>query len=112
MSNYELAKEMDRGFVQGVAWAVALLHQYPFSADGMLNESGLRLNDFIDAKVAEGDLRHVKAAAKIGGVWDRKRANNGDPDTIVPAPAPLVSSIRYKLHPGHSVPSRTQRTSV
>lgn len=90
----EVDAERTRGFVQGVAWAIALLHYHPFNADGMLFESGLRLVDFVDAGVEGEDLRRVKAAAKIGSVWDRKTANNGVPDTIVPAPAP------HKKHPG------------
>ena len=90
-----------RGFVLGVAWAVAIVHQYGSDADQLLNESGLRLVDFIDAGVEGEDLRRVKAAARIGGVWDRKRANNGDPDTIVPSPSP------HKKHPGFPVGLRT-----
>ena len=42
-----------RGFVLGVAWAVAIVHQYGSDADQLLNESGLRLVDFIDAGVEE-----------------------------------------------------------
>jgi hypothetical protein len=84
----------NRGFVQGIGWAIALLQQHPYDADGMLFESGLRLVDFLDACVGDEDLRRIKTAARIGGVWDRKRANNGDLDTIVPVPAP------HKKHPG------------
>lgn len=94
MTDRAIEEATKRGFVQGVAWAIALIHQHPLDADGMLFESGLRLVDFVDAGVDGDDLRRIKAAAKLGGVWDRKTANNGDPDTVVPAPAP------HKKHPG------------
>jgi hypothetical protein len=83
-----------RGFVRGVAWGIALQHAHRLDPDQMLFESGLRLVDFMDAGVEGEDLRRIKAAAKLSGVWDRKRANNGDSDTIVPAPSP------HKKHPG------------
>jgi hypothetical protein len=86
--------ERQRGFVQGIAWAIALISDHRLDADQMLFESGLRLVDFLDAKVPDSDLRKIKAAAKLGGVWDRRTANNGVSDTIVPAPAP------HKKHPG------------
>jgi hypothetical protein len=95
MPDTEIQIAAKRGFVQGVAWAIALQHHYNLGSDQMLHESGLALADFVDARVVESDLKAVKAAAKLGGVWKRrKRADNGDPDTIVPAPAP------HKKHPG------------
>ena len=77
----EIEIAMERGFVQGVAWGIALQHHYGLGADQMLHESGLLLADFVDAQVVESDMKAVKAAAKLGRVWERrKRADNGDPD--------------------------------
>lgn len=91
----EIDKATSRGFVQGVAWAIALRHLWNLGSDQMLHESGLSLADFVDAGVLESDLDEVKAAAELGQVWTRRRrANNGDPYTIVPAPA------AHKKHPG------------
>jgi hypothetical protein len=73
-----------RGFVRGVAWAIALLHQHPQDAEALLFESGLTLVDFVDARVEGEDLRRIKAVAKLGGTWDRKTANDGDSERIEP----------------------------
>lgn len=68
----ELEKVSRRGFIQGVAWGISLLHRYGSSSDQMLSESGLRLVDFVNAGVEGEDLRRVKAAARLGSVWNSR----------------------------------------
>lgn len=53
-----------RGFVQGVAWGIALQHRYNLMASQMLRESGLKLSDFVDADVVDSDLKCIKELAR------------------------------------------------
>lgn len=65
-----------RGFVQGAAWAIALVWKYGLGADQLIKEGGFTLKDFTDADVVELDLERIKAAARAGSVWARKRPKN------------------------------------
>jgi hypothetical protein len=63
MSDNELSAEQ-KGFVQGVAWAVAVLHNYHVSPSGLLQESGLNAEDFKRAGVIAKDMRVVRKLLK------------------------------------------------
>lgn len=83
-------KKQDQGFIQGVAWAIGVTHRYNLSAGQMLHESGLDYTNFEVAGVLNSDLDSIKDVMRLEGIPlpRRARADNGDPDTIVPAPAP------------------------
>ena len=55
-----------KGFIQGVAWAIAVCMRGGLEGAGerLLTESGLRLRDFRNAKVEEYDLSQVRIASK------------------------------------------------
>jgi hypothetical protein len=52
--------EEEKGFIQGVAWGVALCTRYEIGADTMLLESGIPLKDFIAAGVIDHDLKPIR----------------------------------------------------
>ncbi len=55
-------KNKDKGFIRGVGYSIATLESIYFiqQAGQLLNESGFKLQDFIDADVAEYDLEKIK----------------------------------------------------
>jgi hypothetical protein len=54
----------DRGFIQGVAWGIAIQHRYNLGPDHMLQESGIPLKDFVAAGVVDSDLKVIRKLAR------------------------------------------------
>lgn len=54
-----------RGYIQGVAWAIAVLGRYPIGAGGVLKESGITYGEFKASGVVANDLRVIREICKL-----------------------------------------------
>ncbi len=55
-----------RGWVQGAAWAIAVMFRYELRADELLKESGLNMADLRKCSVSRYDIEPIETYLKYG----------------------------------------------
>jgi len=58
----------ERGFAQGVAWAVSVMSRFHIGPGDLLQESGISYAEFKAAQVVASDLKALRAVMKTEGM--------------------------------------------
>ena len=68
MKDHAIKEAEERGFTQGVAWAIAVQDRWQLSPGQLMKESGIKVDDFKKARVDPNDLRIIRKVAKLEGL--------------------------------------------